>query len=105
MDFKETLFKRPLVRRHIDDRDEEKSRMAEELTVTKEQNGYACWYQGREIVQPRIIGWVKYEKDDLIAWAVRIGLDVARMLADEGTVIYEIPKLHDLALDPVTERS
>lgn len=105
MDFKETLFKRPLVKRHIDHRNEDNSLMAEELTVTKEQNGYALWYEGREITRPRIIAWDQYGKDDLIAYAAKLGLGEARNLADEGVVNYQIPKLHDLAMEPLVEKS
>lgn len=105
MDFKETLFRRTLVKRHIDERDEEKNLMAETLTVTKEQNGYALWYQGGEIVRPRIIAWSHYNRDDLIAYAAKIDALMARKFAGEGIANYDhIQNLDDLALDPIVEK-
>jgi hypothetical protein len=101
MEFKETLFKRTLVKRYDDPKDEENNKMAEELAVTKEVNGYALWYQGLQIVRPRIIAWVSYEKDDLIAYAATLRVLEARDRAEEGSVNYGVPRLHDQALDPV----
>lgn len=105
MDFKETLFKRTLVKALRDGADEEQWKMAEELTVTKEANGYALWYQGREIYQPRIIAWSQYNKYDVIAYAVQMDVDRARMFADEGIVNYNILSLDKLAQEPVIEKS
>lgn len=101
MDFKETLFKRTLVKQYREGTDEDKWRMAEELTVTKEQNGYALWYQGGEVCQPAVIAWTLYGKDDLIAYAATLSVTMARNWAKKYEVNYAIPKLYDLALEPV----
>jgi hypothetical protein len=103
MDLNETLFKRTLVKAHRD-QDEEKSLAAEELSVTKEQNGYALWYRGRDIYQPRIIAWSRFEKFDLIAYAVNINLGQARMLADTASVNHKVQSLDTLSFDPVPEK-
>lgn len=105
MDFNETLFKRTLVKAHRDNYNEEKNLMAEELTVTKEANGYALWYQGREIYQPRIIAWSQYNKYDVIAYAVQMDVDRARIFAEDGIVEYNILSLDKLAQEPVVEKS
>lgn len=103
MDFKETLFKRTLVKALRDGADEEQWKMAEELTVTKEANGYALWYQGRDIILPRIIGWSIYGKDDVISYAARIDVGTSRRHAQDHFVLYDVPKLFDLAQEPEQE--
>lgn len=105
MDMEMALFRRLLVRRHIDHQDEEKSLLAEELTVTKEVNGYALWYSSDDYPYGRIIAWARNSKDDLIAHAVRMHVEEARMRAEEGPVNYQIPKQDDQALEPVVEKS
>ncbi len=101
MDFKETLFRRMLVKNHRDDRDEERSLMAVTLTVTKEQNGYALWYQGPTVWRPRIIAWSQYGKDDVIAYAATVPLTIARANAEEAVCNYDVISLDKFALDPI----
>lgn len=97
MDLNDKLFQRTLVKALWD----AKQLIAEELAVTKELNGYALWYVGREITEPRIVAWSQYGKNDIIAYAVKIGAMDARDLADRGIVEHKIPKLDDQALKPV----
>lgn len=100
MDLNEVLFSRTLVKEYRDGLEDDWM-AAEELAVTKEANGYALWYSGRDIVcPPRIIAWCR-GKYDIIAYAVKIGTLEARDLADRGLVEYHVPRLSDQALEPV----
>lgn len=100
MDLNETLFTRMLVKSYREGTDEEKWRAAEEVAVTKEANGYALWYGGGEFHPPRVIAWGR-EKNDIIAYAAKIGVMDVRGLAGRCLIEHKIPRLFDQAMEPV----
>jgi hypothetical protein len=105
MDFNEVLFRRMLVKPYKDPQnDEEKNRIAEEVFVTKEQNGYALWYRGGNVWPGQIIAWTfAGGRDDILSLAARITLDFVYSAIEEGYVTFKVQRLCDLAEEPQPE--